>query len=493
MERRVNSVKVVAYCRVSTNKSEQHDSLENQQKFFKEYAKKNQHTLLRIYADEGKSGTKMKNRYELLQLMSDARKKEFELVLVKDVSRLARNTLDFLQSIRKLRELGIGVVFVNYDQTSIEGGELLLTMMSAIAQEESANTSKRIKFGKEQNANNGRVPNLVYGYDKIIGDYFSLSVNVKEADVVRRIFRMYNEDRIGTNRIAKLLNEEGIQTKRQKSWTQVAVRRILSNEIYKGVIINGKEEVADFLTGKRNSVTEDKWKVIERPDLRIISKEEFEKASKLLEERKNSFLSKGEKEVRNHLFSKLIVCKHCGASYRRIVRTYKKTYIKWVCSTRNLKGANMCENAFALDEGKLIEKLTHYIKNQIMNTNDSNKIFLSELKKSLRIENDSNIMLMDSQSRLNKLKKEKEKYRELFLHDLLTIDELKHRDDEIQQEITKITNKIKYISMDITKVDGISMYYILHQKNISNIILHKVLEKIEVDEIGQVHIYFNAL
>ena len=142
-------MKVVAYCRVSTNKEEQLDSLESQQKFFGEYSKRNGYSLIKIYADEGKSGTKMKNRTELLKMLSDANKGLFDVVLIKDVSRLARNTLDFLTSIRKLKALGIKVIFVNYDQTSSDSSEFMLTMLSAIAQEESANISKRVKFGKK--------------------------------------------------------------------------------------------------------------------------------------------------------------------------------------------------------------------------------------------------------------------------------------------------------------------------------------------------------
>ncbi|HHX55885.1 MAG TPA: recombinase family protein, partial [Clostridiales bacterium] len=198
-------MKTVAYCRVSTNKEEQLDSLEGQRSFFQVYAKKHNYDLINIYADEGKSGTTMKKRLQLQQLLIDGRRNEFELVLIKDVSRLARNTVDFLTSIRRLKSYGIRVVFVNYDQTSSDSSEFMLTMLSAIAQEESANTSKRIKFGKKVNAEKGRVPNLCYGYDKINGKNYELEINKKEAEVVGKIFEMYTEELIGTNRIAKRL------------------------------------------------------------------------------------------------------------------------------------------------------------------------------------------------------------------------------------------------------------------------------------------------
>jgi DNA invertase Pin-like site-specific DNA recombinase len=238
----------VAYCRVSTSKDEQLDSLEAQQNFFAEYAKKNGYNLIKIYPDEGKSGTKIKNRTQLLKLLVDASRKQFDVVLIKDVSRLARNTVDFLTSIRQLRSYGIKVVFVNYDQTSSDSSEFMLTLLSAIAQEESANTSKRVKFGKKMNAENGRVPNFVYGYDKIKGEYFSLSINESEAKIVKRIFEMYVSGNYGQNKIAMQLNKEGLKTKRGCKWSQNAVSRILSNTIYIGIVANGKEEVEDFLS-----------------------------------------------------------------------------------------------------------------------------------------------------------------------------------------------------------------------------------------------------
>ncbi len=325
-------MKAVAYCRVSTNKEEQLDSLESQQTFFSEYAKRNGLELIRIYADEGKSGTKMKNRTELLRLLADAGKDLFEIVLIKDVSRLARNTLDFLTSIRNLKSLGIKVVFVNYDQTSSDSSEFMLTMLSAIAQEESANTSKRVKFGKKQNAEKGKVPNLIFGYDKIPGDYFHLDINQKEAETVKRIYHLYTKDHIGANRIAYILNQEGIKTKRNCKWTQTAVTRILNNPIYIGRIVNGKQEVEDFLTGKRRTLEKNQWMLAQNPRLKIIEEDVYFNAQKLLQGRHNAFKQTRKRTSEKHVLSQLITCKACGSSFRRLVRQYKSTYITWVCT-----------------------------------------------------------------------------------------------------------------------------------------------------------------
>ena len=156
---------IAAYCRVSTDKTDQLNSLEVQKEFFAEYTKRTGGTLVQLYADEGISGTKIKNRKEFLRMMSDAERGLFDLVVVKDISRFARNTVDLLQNIRKLKSLGIQTQFLTANMTSMGNSEFVLTIFGALAQEESANTSKRVKFGKKMNAEKGRVPNLVYGYD----------------------------------------------------------------------------------------------------------------------------------------------------------------------------------------------------------------------------------------------------------------------------------------------------------------------------------------
>ena len=251
--------RVAVYVRVSTDNLGQETSYELQKNYYEEFVLKHPNwSLVKIYADKGISGTSTKHRVALNQMLADSRAGKIDLIITKSVSRLARNTLDFLTSIRKLKALGIKVIFVNYDQTSSDSSEFMLTMLSAIAQEESANISKRVKFGKKINAEKGRVPNLIYGYDKIPGDYFNLSINETESAVVKQIFDMYTEKNMGENRIALELNRRGLKTKRNCKWSQNAVARILSNEIYIGKIVNGKETVEDFLTGKRTVMEKEK-------------------------------------------------------------------------------------------------------------------------------------------------------------------------------------------------------------------------------------------
>jgi DNA invertase Pin-like site-specific DNA recombinase len=164
---------IAAYCRVSTDKEDQLNSLEAQKEFFSEYTKRTGDNLIRLYADEGISGVKIKNRKEFLRMLSDAEHGLFDMVVVKDISRFARNTVDLLQSVRKLKALGIETQFLTANMTSMGNSEFVLTIFGALAQEESANTSKRVKFGKKLNAEKGRVPNIVYGYDKTISSAMS--------------------------------------------------------------------------------------------------------------------------------------------------------------------------------------------------------------------------------------------------------------------------------------------------------------------------------
>ena len=266
---------IAAYCRVSTDKEDQLNSLETQKEFL-EYTKRTGDNLIKLYADEGISGTKIKNRKEFQRMLVDAEKGLFEMVVVKDISQFARNTVDLLQSVRKLKALGIETQFFTANMTSMGNSEFVLTIFGALAQEESANTSKRIKFGKKMNTEKGRVPNRVYGYDKTIGDYFNLSINEEEAKVICKMFKWYTAEGFGGAKTANILNDRGIKTKRGNNWSQNSICRILTNEIYTGKIINGKEEIADFRTGQRKEKDESEWLVTVRPELRIIDDETFE-------------------------------------------------------------------------------------------------------------------------------------------------------------------------------------------------------------------------
>lgn len=489
---------IAAYCRVSTDKTDQLNSLEAQKEFFSEYTKRTGDKLVRLYADEGISGTKIKNRKEFLRMMADAERGLFDMVVVKDISRFARNTVDLLQNIRKLKALGIETQFLTANMTSMGNSEFVLTIFGALAQEESANTSKRVKFGKKMNAEKGRVPNIVYGYDKIPGDYFNLSINEEEAAVVRQIYKWYIQDGYGTARISGFLNERGLKTKRNCQWSQNAVCRILTNELYTGKIINGKQEVTDFLTGQRKEKDETDWMVVERPELRIIEPETFEQAQQTMRARGKAFRADKERQSNKYLFSTLIKCKECGWSFRRTVRTYKNTYVRWVCSGHNGKGADSCPNAVALDEEELIQTLQKYFSDLLESKKNVIRHITNEFQRVYKAKDENLNYEKELNARLSKLQKTRQRYMDMYADDLISREELNEKIGGMRKEIEGLESELKMVSYHLTKgeqLEGIlnrtfrEIEDISDVGEMSNAQLKKIIQKIEVDKDGNVDIY----
>ncbi len=493
---------IAAYCRVSTDKADQLNSLEAQKEFFLEYVNRTGDILVHLYADEGISGTKIKNRKEFLQMMQDAEKRLFDMVVVKDISRFARNTVDLLQNIRKLKSLGIETLFLTANMTSMGNSEFILTIFGALAQEESANTSKRVKFGKKLNAQKGRVPNIVYGYDKTIGDYFHLTVNQEEAVIVRQIYQWYVQDGYGTTKISNLLNERGIHTKRNCLWSQNSVCRILTNELYTGKIINGKQEVSDFLTGRRTQKDASLWIVVERPDLRIVDPEMYQQAQQVMQSRGKAFQVNRKRQSNRHLFSTLIQCKECGWSFRRMIRTYQNTYVRWVCSGRNGKGAHHCLNAVTIDEEELVRTLEEYFV-KLLNTRKN--VISSVIREFQRVYKEKEAgpnRQKELLSKLAKLKKARQKYIDLYTDDVLSREELNQKMEKIRNETEQTERKLKIYSYgpaekelrkDILQHTFSKIEDLVDLRQMTNSQLKKLIEKIEVDANGNVDVYFNRL
>lgn len=489
---------IAAYCRVSTDKSDQLNSLEAQKRFFTDYTEHNGHNLVRLYADEGISGTKTKNRKEFLQLMKDAQQGLFEMVVVKDISRFARNTVDLLQSIRTLKALGIETTFLTANMTVLGQSEFVLTIFGALAQEESANTSKRVKFGKRMNAEKGRVPNIVYGYDKIAGDYFNLGINEAESRVVRQIYDWYTKEGYGAAKIANMLNEQKVRTKRNCSFSQNAVCRILTNELYTGKIINGKEEVKDFLTGTRAEKDESEWMVTDRPDFRIIEPEQFDKAQAILAGRHGAFNMKKERQSNKYLFSTLIKCKECGWSFRRMVRTYKNTYVRWVCSGHNGRGADSCPNAVTIDEEELIQALEEYFAEMLRAKKGIIDHVVKEFIKIYKAKDENEDYEKELNDKLARLKKTRQKYMDMYTDDLISREELNEKIGGMKSEVEKLENDLKLVQYNLNKGDQLEDIIKMTFRNIEDIVsvrdmtneqLKQIIQKIEVDKDGNMDIY----
>ena len=247
-------LRVAAYCRVSTDREDQANSLASQKTYFADYIQKHSGWVLtEIYPDEGISGTTTRRREQFNRMIADAEAGELDLILTKEVSRFARNTVDALEYTRRLKRLGIGVIFLNDNiDTRAGDGELRLTIMASMAQEESRKTSERVKWGQKRRMEAGVVfgNNGIYGFDLTNGQ---LTVKADEAEVVRHIYHKFLHEGKGTHVIARELYEEGILPPKSSTgkWSCVMVRRILRNEKYVGDVLQKKFITLDYLTHKK--------------------------------------------------------------------------------------------------------------------------------------------------------------------------------------------------------------------------------------------------
>ena len=499
-------MKIAAYCRVSTEKEAQIDSLEKQIEFFNEFTKKNGYELYKLYADEGISGKQIKHRKQFQQMMQDAKAKKFDKVVVKDVSRFARNTVDLLQSVRELKSYGVQVDFLNNGEVMEGGSEFILTILGAMAQQESANMSKRVKFGKDITAKKGRVPNLVFGYDKIPDERYTLKINEEEAKIVKEIFESYVYKGIGTTKIAWNLNDRGIRTKKTKSkWVQTSIVRMLKNPIYTGRVTNKKSEVTDFITGTRKELPEEEWIVVERPEMRIISDELFNRAQELLEQRSNEFKLNNKREKTEYVFSTLIYCKHCGYSFRRIKRKYTADgpeYIRWVCSGRNSMGVNHCPNTTVIDEEELLNAIKIYLKSIIKNKKDFMKAVEKEFEKITKLRENNERSEESLLKEIEKVTVKKQKYMEMFQNEIINIQELKKYTNPLNEDIARLERELKLITSEIKEKDVLEKELnktiktvddILNNQTITNAMLKTIIDVIEVDSDSNVEVRLKLL
>ena len=499
-------MKIAAYCRVSTEKEAQIDSLEKQIEFFNEFTKKNGYELYKLYADEGISGKQIKHRKQFQQMMIDAKAKKFDKVVVKDVSRFARNTVDLLQSVRELKSYGVQVDFLNNGEVMEGGSEFILTILGAMAQQESANMSKRVKFGKDITAKKGRVPNLVFGYDKIPDERYTLKINEEEAKIVKEIFESYVYKGIGTTKIAWNLNDRGIRTKKTKSkWVQTSIVRMLKNPIYTGRVTNKKSEVTDFITGTRKELPEEEWITVERPEMRIISDELFNRAQELLEQRSNEFKLNNKREKTEYVFSTLIYCKHCGYSFRRIKRKYTQDgpeYIRWVCSGRNSMGVNHCPNTTVIDEEELLNAIKIYLKNIIKNKKDFMKAVEKEFEKITKLRENNERSEESLLKEIEKVTVKKQKYMEMFQNEIINIQELKKYTNPLNEDIARLERELKLITSEIKEKDVLEKELnktiktvddILNNQTITNAMLKTIIDVIEVDSDSNVEVRLKLL
>lgn len=380
----VQRKRVCAYCRVSTKEEEQLESLENQTLHYNKFIGEHpEWENLGIYADPGLSGTMLKKRDEFNRMVADGKSGKFDLVLIKSISRYCRNTVDSLKTARDLAAHGVVIYFEKERIYSNEPGtEMLFTILSSFAQEESRSTSQNVTYGYRMKFKTGMAKiRTSYGY-KSDGNG-GLEIVPNEARVVQKAFEYYM-DGYSTQEIAKIFNAEGIPTKTKKSsWCGSVILNWLSNEKYIGDTRFQKIYTIDFLTHKQvknNGELESYY--IENTHDPIISKEDFALVQAELKRRtelRGNTNTGWTKYSGKYAFSNVLRCSSCGSRFVRMayeVKGPEKHRRVWACQTKN-KEMNGCNNRFSIPEQEIEQSFVTAVKELVSDDTIVSDIMLS--------------------------------------------------------------------------------------------------------------------
>ena len=450
-------MKVAIYCRVSTDKSDQANSLESQQKYFKEYIERNpMWELYDIYVDEGISGTNTKKRKAFNTMMVDAQLKKFDLIITKEISRFARNTLDSIYYTRELKRIGVGVLFANDNLCTLDAdAELRLTIMSSIAQEESRKTSERVKWGQKRRMEQGVVfGNDLLGYDLRNGE---LHVNPTGARVVKKIFHKYVVEHKGTSTIARELKEEGEKTLNNNPWSNTVILRALRNEKYCGDLIQKKTITTDYLehTKEVNDGIKEEFVIIRDHHEPIISRELFDQAQQEL--RKRSMPDERKTKLgRRYCFSGKIKCGECGNSFvyhnKKLMSGNRYKY--WLCYNKKKNGKTkridtLTELEIGCPSFNLGDEYLKEVMYEIIDTLQIRKdSVISTMRKQLK-EVFSDTEIEDYETKREKIKTLRNKRDglvDLYLDQTITKEEFKKKSAELDELLEKMVTELNDIS-----------------------------------------------
>ena len=352
-------IRVTFYARVSSEKDEQLNSLDNQISYYTDLIKSNKNwTYVDGYIDEGISGISTQKRENFHRMISDAKLGAFDLIITKEISRFARNTLDSIKFTRELLNDGVGVFFQNDNINTLdEDSELRLTIMSGIAQDELRKLSSRIKFGHQQAIKN----KVVIGNSRIFGyvkDNKRLVIEPEEAKMVRELFELYSTDEYSMKQIEDLFWAKGYRNLNGNKIAHSTMSNIISNPKYKGYYCGNKVKVIDMFTKKQKFLEPDEWVMFkdETGEIvpAIVSEELWDKANAVLSRRSHDV--KGRQNKCNHmnLLTGKLFCTHCGKPYYRRESKDKSGNANsiWICSGKIKNGAASCPS-FAIYESDI--------------------------------------------------------------------------------------------------------------------------------------------
>lgn len=411
-------INVAAYCRVSTDSDDQLQSYEAQVAYYTDHICKNpKWHFVGIYADEGITGTVVSKRERFKDMIKDCEKGKIDLILTKSVSRFARNTVDSLNYVRKLKAMNIGVYFEEQNiDTLTTDSEMFIGLYSVMAQSESENISANVKWGVRQRMKNGTFSFHfnTYGYRK--GENGEPEVVPEEAEYIRKMFDLYL-DGYSTRNIAIHINEIGGRTRKGKEWEWRSVQDILSNEKYVGDMLMQKTYSTDCISKKRKKnngelpkylISNNHTPIVSRETFKLVQAERARRNSK----RKKSSQATTELGCYNskYALSDVLICGECGSSYVRNTKYYKgEKWVYWRCINRIENGTKFCNKSSGIRE----EKIHAAICRAISKISPSNDEVFNSMKNTLKYamaEDDAELNKFNVELNIKQLQDEAEDY-----------------------------------------------------------------------------------
>ena len=447
------------YARVSSEKDEQLNSLDNQISYYRNFIKKNSNwEFVEGYIDEGLSGMSTKKRENFHNMISDAKAGLFDLVITKEITRFARNTLDSIKYTRDLISYGVGVFFQNDNINTLdEDSELRLTLMSGIAQDELRKLSSRIRFGHQEAIKK----NVVLGNSRIFGyrkDNKRLVIDEKEAEMVRELFTLYATDKYSMKQIEDIFWDKGYRNNNGKKICHSTMSNTISNPKYKGYYVGNKVKIVDMFTKKQEFLPPEQWVMFkdETGEIvpAIVSEELWEQANAVLKRRSRDVKNRQNQCNHPNLLTGKMYCTHCGKLYYRKDSKDRKGNVlsRWICSGKINNGADSCPS-FTIYEEEIKELLYEVFKD----TAEDAKLIIEEytnLYAEMNAKDISSGELQKLKDRLELLSKKKSK-----LLDYNTAGEISDRDfvemnRQISEESADIYSAVEEIENEINSRSG---------------------------------------
>lgn len=436
---------VAYYARVSTEKVEQQASIKHQEEHFEELIHSNNRwKFAGSYIDDGISGIHADKREEFQKMLRDAKLGKIDMIITKEISRFARNTLDSIQYTRELLSYGVCVWFQNDGINTIDDdSEFRLTIMAGVAQDEIRKLSSRVKFGHAQSIKNGVVlGHRMYGYSNNQG---KLELVPEEADMVRMIFQDYASG-ISTSRIEKKLWDMGYRSLKGGKINRDVIKNIIRNPKYKGYYCGGKVKVIDMFTKKQEFLPQSEWVMFKDDGSRvpqIIDEATWEKANAYLRERGEAIKSRRTSFKNENIFTGKLFCANDGAPYwmkQHYIRG--KEDVRWVCSYKIKNGAASC-NSFGLAESELKEIIAELINKSSENIDSILEEYFEILQSSIKNIPDNKNEISRLEKQIDLLKQKREKILEYNLDGKISDDEFVSRNKEYVKQIKQTESHIR--------------------------------------------------